>query len=234
MPIVLAACSAVLIFYNMTVWDAMVWFFGRMLDGCTILSAWLLGQFGEPAVKFVFTISILYIMMMSIALCWLVLFRIFGRLVWACLQHLGFVSSSVSKVGSDDAKRPAQSVDVPSDGVSSSAQSETITNDVPCPSLSDVSSIDSVVSSLDGSVVTSRRVCQAHLLYLDTATSTAVALKPCMSKPVKTIPLLNRDCLVQNGVRAVGVDGPVFINLCKLHREFYVGRTVERKCQTKG
>ena len=48
------------------------------------------------------------------------------------------------------------------------------------------------------------------------------------------MPLLNMDCLLQGGVRAVSTDGPVLIILRKHHREAYAGRTVERKCQTKG
>ena len=231
--IVMAGASAVLMYYNLAVWGAATRVFGLVLDGWAILIAWLVGQFGEPAGKFVFAVSLLYIMM-TIALCGLGMLKLLGRLLRSGFGSLGFVSDSVLKSGCGDVERSGKAVSAPSVDVSLHDQPMTSACEMAAPSLSDVSSADSAICSLGGCVVTSRRVCQARLLHYDNVTATAVALKPSLLKHVVTIPMLNRDCLLRNGARSVGVGGPVLINLRKHRRESYAVRTIERKCQTKG
>ena len=96
----------------------------------------------------------------------------------------------------------------------------------------DASSIYSAVPHLGDSVPSSKRVCQARLLRYDRIDGPVLPLRPCAEKLVKALHVLNLDALLQNGLMAVGGEGPVVINMGKKHRESYSCRIVELKCPT--
>ena len=214
-PVVLAAKYLVVMYYNLTMWGALSWIARKDSDACSPISAWLVEQFGEPVGKFVFTISFLYVMMMGIALLCAGLFKLIGRLFWWCLGRIGFVSGAIPGL------KHSSNITTPKNLTAE------VMDQSPPATLSDVSSVDSAVSSLDASAITSKRVCQAHLLHYADVTSDPVSVKPCLKKPAKAIPLLNVDCSMQGGVRASRIDDPVVINLRNHHREKYALRTVE-------
>ena len=132
----LAAVSMLLVYYNITMWDAMSWIGRKGIEGCSFISAWLADQFGESAGKFVFDISLLYVVMMGIALVWTGLFNLAGRLLWWCLQRTGILSGTVPGVKHG------------SNATTSKNLTAAVMNPSHAPTLSDVSSVDSVASSL--------------------------------------------------------------------------------------
>ena len=67
-PIILAGATSAVMYYNLTVWDALGWIIAKLASAGSTICTWLIDQFGEPAGKFVVTISALYIMLMGIAL----------------------------------------------------------------------------------------------------------------------------------------------------------------------
>ena len=42
-----------------------------VVDTCALISVWVIDQFGEPSGKFVFAISMLYLVMMGLVLFWI-------------------------------------------------------------------------------------------------------------------------------------------------------------------
>ena len=78
-----------------------------------------------------------------------------------------------------------------------------------------------------------RMVCLAHLLRYGRSDGGALAIRRRMRKHIKALPLLQQDCLFQDGIKQRAADGPVVINMCKLRRESYTCRSVELKLQVK-
>ena len=63
------------------------------------------------------------------------------------------------------------------------------------------------------------RVCHSHILRCDIANGERSSVRPRVIVRIKDSPLLNRDCLLRNGIKQVSADGPGMINLRKMHRE---------------
>ena len=189
-PIVLAGAAATVMYYNLTMWGVALWVFGRIIDGCGMLSVWAVEQFGEPAWKFAFTISVHNAMMMGLKLFWMGFFKARSKMRSTCLRAVGANPNAtliVEREGTipapnDSADSSVLPVPVPQEKPPDSTPVVDAHQQIPSIIVSDTLSVDSTISPLGGNVPSSRRACQAHLLHYDQITWPAVALRPCNKK----------------------------------------------------
>ena len=239
-PVVLASASVTMMYYNLTVLGSLQWIVNFAVTRLGGILAWLVEQLGSSAGKFTFAILFLYVAVLGVC----GLFLVFSRsLSWRCTSVWRKVSSTPTAslpiarlpCGSADIGEVA-SVNINPSFSTSVADSDTNPLDIPDAhvGLSDVSSIDSGNSLPRSDHSPSKRVCQAHLVHFDRNDGPALCLSACNQRQIKDVPMFNVDLLLQHGIKKCDTSGPVMVDLCKGHREAYLGRTVELKCQTRG
>ena len=226
-PVVLAGAAVTMMRYNLPTWAVAVWLLMRALDGCGMLSVWLIEQLGAPAGKFAFTISMMYMVMIGLTLFRMGFFMIVSTARITCIQKVWSQGVPAEFSATDEVSSVTRIPTECSTILGSASQGSPLPSalkwslsdqSLPIIVVSDTSSVDSIISSSGGSLSSIKRVCQAHLLRYDKADGPAVATKPCTRKLAKTLPLLNVDTLLQGGVRAERSNAPVMINLRKQHR----------------
>lgn len=88
-------------------------------------------------------------------------------------------------------------------------------------------------SETSGSTPSSRTktVCRAHVIHFGSMEGTPLARRPRNGKHVQNVPLLPSGRLVQNGHRAQEDDKPIYVQMCRKHREVCQSRRMGNKCQ---
>ena len=235
-PVVICGVALSMTYYNVTYVEVFGWIWNGLQMAFIYGSEFAQDQIGEPAGRFVTTVSAIYLFIMAVICSWLLLWHF----AWHAFKS-GFNLMLVGVIRLFRCRLPVVTcASTPGEQAVPLITTSPTTHDLGDTELrrleSTVSTPSDSSTSTSGVETASRKqvFCQAHLLRWDGRSGPTMANKPCKGHRVRLTGLLSVDTLTSNGVVATNENQNLEAGLCSRHRQIYAGRTAELKCQTTG